>query len=342
MEYATLGRSGVQVSRLCLGMMSYGSPDWQKWVLPADAGEHFVRRALDSGINFFDTADFYSYGESERVLGDAIAKLTSRHDVVVCTKVGLPMDGGVNGGGLSRKAIRSRVEDSLRRLRTDYVDIYLLHQPDPLTPVEETLDAMHELVREGKVLYAGASNYPAWAMAKLAYASRYVHRSRWSVAQVQYNLCYREDERDLLPLCDAEGIGVMVYSPLARGWLASAGPEDVSAMSGLELKRLETDRKAHSLYGNETDTAVRACLAVLAAKRGIPMARLAMSWVLSRPTVTSLLCGVLQDNHLDEALAALEVKLSAEEIAELDAAYRPQVLKDTGFGAVMQSGTKTN
>ncbi|MBO9333169.1 aldo/keto reductase [Achromobacter denitrificans] len=338
MEYATLGNTGIRVSRLCLGMMSYGSPDWQKWVLPAEAGEHFVRRALDSGINFFDTADFYSYGESERVLGDALARLAARDQVVICTKVGLPMHGGVNGGGLSRKAIRARIDDSLKRLRTDHVDIYMLHQPDPLTPIEETLDAMHELVRDGKVLYAGASNYPAWATAKLAYASRYVHRRGWSVAQIQYNLCYREDERDLLPLCDDERIGVMVYSPLARGWLASAGDTDVAAMSASEAKRAETDRKAHSLYGNDVDIAVRACVAKLAKARGIPMARLAMSWVLARPAVTSLLCGALEDAHLDEALAALETRLSDDELAELDAAYRPQPSKDTGLGAVLRSG----
>ncbi len=173
MDYTTLGRSGTQVSRLCLGMMSYGSPEWQKWVLPADAGRHFVRRALDSGINFFDTADFYSYGASETILGDSIAALTDRHDVVICTKVGLPMRPGPNGGGLSRKHIRARVDQSLRRLRTDYIDVYLLHQPDPFTPIEETLDAMQDLVREGKILYAGASNYPAWMLAKIAYTSRY-------------------------------------------------------------------------------------------------------------------------------------------------------------------------
>ncbi|CAG9263158.1 aldo/keto reductase [Paraburkholderia caribensis] len=341
MEYATLGRSGVKVSKICLGMMSYGSPDWQKWVLPKASGEHFVRRALDSGVNFFDTADFYSYGESEQILGDTISNLASRHEVVICTKVGLPMGSGVNGGGLSRKAIRSRVEDSLRRLRTDYIDIYLLHEPDPLTPLEETLDAMHDLVREGKVLYAGASNYPAWAMAKLAYASRYGYGRRWSVAQIQYNLCYREDERDVLPLCDSEGMGVMVYSPLARGWLASPGTTNASAMSAEELKRLETDLKARSLYGNDSDIAVRACLAKLAERRGVSMSCLAMSWVMSRPSVTSMLCGVLQDKHLDEAIAALELKLTADEILELNAAYRPQALKDTGLGAVLQSGTKS-
>lgn len=339
MEYTELGRTGVTVSKLCLGMMSYGSLDWQKWVLPEKSGRHFVKRALDSGINFFDTANFYSYGESESILGGALVDYASRHDVVICTKVGLPMSSCPNGGGLSRKSVRSHVEESLKRLKTDYIDIYMLHQPDPLTPIEETLDAMHDLVREGKILYTGASNYPAWMLAKAVYSRQPTSSCSMSIAQVQYNLCYREDERDVLPLCIEEGLGVMVYSPLARGWLAGNRGRNGVTLTSSEAVRATTDAKAHNLYGNDTDKRVRDCLDHLAEERGIPPARLAMGWVLGRHGVSSMLCGASEDSHLDEALAALEIRLTDEELARLDGCYAAQPLKDTGLSAVLKTSS---
>lgn len=337
MKYTNLGRSGLQVSRLCLGMMSYGASSWQPWVLPAQAGEHFVRRALDSGINFFDTADFYSYGASEEILGKAIAEMTSRDQVVLSTKAGLPMRPGANGGGLSRKHIRESLHASLRRLRTDYVDVFLLHQPDPCTSLEETLDAVKDLVREGKILYFGASNFPAWMLAKAAYTSRHSRELPVSVAQIQYNLCYREDERDVLPLSRDEGLGLMVYSPLARGWLAGNRAGAQQAQSKNEAARAATDAKAHSLYGSVGDRAVLARVMELAQRRDVPPARVAMSWVLSRPEVSAVLCGVLDDSHLDEALLALDLDLDPDDIAFLESAYQPQALKETGLGAVLGS-----
>lgn len=342
MKYTNLGRSGLQVSRLCLGMMSYGNASWQPWVLPARAGEHFVRRALDSGINFFDTADFYSYGASEEILGKAIAEMTSRDQVVLSTKAGLPMHPGANGGGLSRKHIRESLHQSLRRLRTDYVDVFLLHQPDPFTPLEETLEAVKDLVREGKILYFGASNFPGWMLGKATYTSRHACGLPLSVAQVQYNLCYREDERDVLPLSRDEGLGLMVYSPLARGWLAGNREGAQRVQSKNEAIRAETDAKARSLYGSDGDRAVLARLMELARRRDVPPARLAMGWVLSRPEVSSMLCGVLDDSHLDEAVLALDLVLSPDEIAFLESAYQPQAVKDTGLGAVLGSAASSS
>lgn len=339
MEYVTLGRSGIQVSRLCLGMMSYGLSSWQEWVLPAEAGRHFVRRALDSGINFFDTADFYSYGASEEILGQAIGSLTKRENVVISTKVGLPMQPGPNGGGLSRKHINECVEQSLRRLGTDYVDLYLLHQPDPVTPLEETLDAMHDLVRAGKVLYVGVSNYPAWLLAKAVYTFRFRNNLPITVKQLQYNLCYREDERDVMPLCDEEGLGIMVYSPLARGWLAGNRSGSDKQLTPNEIVRATTDAKAHGLYGSAGDQKVLDQLLKIAQDRGVPPGRVAMSWVLSHQRVSSMLCGVLEDAHLDEALRALALNLIPEEMAALEAPYQAQAIKDTGLKVVL-SGSK--
>jgi aryl-alcohol dehydrogenase-like predicted oxidoreductase len=337
-KYVNLGRTGLQVSRICLGMMSYGDPRWQPWVLPGDAGEAFVRRALEAGINFFDTADFYSYGASEEVLGRAVARLTRREEVAIATKVGLPMGQGVNASGLSRKHIRESLHASLRRLKSDYVDVYLLHQPDPRTPLEESLDALGELRREGKVLYTGASNYPGWLLASAVYDSRHRTRSELSVTQVQYNLCYRENERDTLPLAMREGLGVMVYSPLARGYLAGNRTRDAASQTPAEATRAATDAKALAQYGSEVDRAVLEAVERVARAKGVPPGRVAMAWLLSRPSVSSIICGVLDDRHLDEAIQAVEVELTADEIAALEAPYRAQEVKDTGLGAVLSVG----
>lgn len=338
MQYAALGHTGVRVSRLCLGMMSYGSPEWQRWTLPYEAAEHFVRRGLEAGINIFDTADFYSYGVSEEILGLALKKLTRREDVVICTKVGLPMGKGVNDQGLSRLHILRALDASLRRLRTDHVDIYMIHDEDPRMPIEETIDVMADIVRSGRASYVGFSNLPAWNAAKAVFHGRYVAHAMPRVAQIQYNLCFREDERDLLPLCTSEGLGVMVYSPLARGWLAGnrAGS---NAVGERDAVRAEADAKAHALYGSAHDRAILEATRKVAVRHGVSPARIAMAWVLSRPAVSTMLCGVLEDSHLDEALAALDLILSEEDIEELERDYSAQALKSTS-AAIAVSGSR--
>lgn len=337
MNFATLGTTGLQVSRLCLGMMSYGTPDWQRWTLGYGAAEHFVRRALDAGINVFDTADFYSYGASEEMLGRAIRTLTRRDQVVISTKVGLPMGPGVNDRGLSRAHVMRALDASLRRLGTDYVDIYMIHDEDPATPIEETMAVMADIVRSGRAAYVGFSNLPAWKAAKAVFHGRYVAGCMPRVAQLQYNLCFREEERDLLPLCASEGLGVMVYSPLARGWLAGARA-GAGPASERDAVRARSDAKAQALYGTDHDRAVLAATSAVAARHGVPTARIAMAWVLSRPVVSTMLCGVLEDAHLDEALAALEVRLGAEDLRELEACYTAQPPKSTSTAVAVGGG----
>lgn len=343
MRYTTLGRSGLQVSRLCLGMMSYGNPAWQAWVLGYDEAKHFVKRSLDAGINFFDTADFYSLGASEEMLGAAIGELASRHSVAITTKVGLPMGGGVNNGGLSRKHIMESVDASLKRLKTDYIDLYFMHQPDPRTPVEETVNAMADLVQAGKVLYFGLSNMPLWLASKILYCAKYERRLPLGCIQLQYNLCFREEERETLPLCADEGVGVMAYSPLARGWLAGNRHQGAAApVSATEALRASSDAKGHSLYGSTADEAILDALIEVARERDVPPARIAMAWVLSNPLISSMICGVLEDRHLDEALLAAELDLTADERARLERSYVPQLPKDTGLGAVLSSQKPQN
>lgn len=340
MQYVRLGATGLEVSRVCLGMMSYGSPRWQPWVLPAGEAKRFVTRALDHGINFFDTADFYSGGASEEALGAALDGTVDRSEVVIATKVGLPMGPGPNRGGLSRKHILRSIDDSLRRLRTDHVDLYQLHRADPGTPIEETVETLHDLVRAGKVLHVGASNFAAWQFARAAHYGRWVAGLRFSAMQLQYNLAYREDARDLIPLCGAEGIGIVGYSPLARGFLAGnrAGDGDgAPGMSEREAVRASGDVKAHVLYGTEADRLILDRLTGIAEARGLPPARIAMAWVLSRPFMSSIICGALEERHLDEAVAALDLRLSAEEEAALEEAYLPRPVKDDAFEAVAAS-----
>lgn len=335
MRYVRLGRSGLEVSRVCLGMMSYGSPAWQPWVLPGSEGTPFVRQALDLGVNFFDTADFYSNGESETSLGEAIAKLTSRHKVVIATKVGLPMEPGPNGSGLSRKHIHNSIDASLRRLKTDYIDLYQLHKADPATPIEETLGILSDLVRAGKVLHVGLSNFATWQLASAYFIGKFEAGVRISSAQLQYNLAFREEERDMLPFCDEHGLGVIVYSPLARGWLTGNRLEQ-TALTAREAARAKGDAKAHALYGNDADRRVLDSLRQVAKERGAPMGRVALAWLHSRKTVSSVLCGALEAAHLQEAVAAVDLELSAEEIARLESCYVPQPVKDDGLQVVVE------
>lgn len=335
MEYSYLGKTGLQVSKICLGMMSFGSSDWQSWVLPEKEGVGFVRLALDRGINFFDTANFYSTGRSEQALGDAIKQLTDRENVVIGTKVGLPMGDGLHQRGLSRKHITREIDASLKRLRTDYIDLYQLHFPDYAVEIDETVDALNDVVRAGKALYVGVSNHPMWRFAPMFYSSLHRHGLHMSAVQLQYNLAFREDERDLLPFCQTQGIGVTVYSPLARGWLAgNRAGQSTSGMSAREQTRAAGDLKAHATYGSDDDVRILDRLLEVAKARGVPPGRVAMSWVLSKPAVTSILCGALELAHIDEAVNAVELKLSLDEIAALEEPYRPQVPKDVNVPIV--------
>ncbi|ABE36878.1 aldo/keto reductase family protein [Paraburkholderia xenovorans LB400] len=335
MQYKQLGKSGLRVSGLCLGMMSYGSSKWAPWVLDKSAGAAFVMQALEHGINFFDTADFYSYGASEEVLGEAINSVGRRHETVISTKVGLPMDQSTNGRGLSRKHIHESVNASLRRLKTDYIDLYTLHVPDSATPIEETVDALNDLVGAGKILYYGASNYMTWQLAHAHYTALSRSGRGFTSMQLQYNLLYREEERDMLPFCDLEGLGVMVYSPLARGWLVS-GDGSASELTDREKTRATQDAKTKTLYGSNPDHAVRNRLLEIAGARGLPPGRIALAWLHSRPGVSSVIVGALETSHLDEAVASLEVRLTNEEIALLEEAYTPVSIKSDGLAAVLK------
>ncbi len=317
-------------------MMSYGSSKWQPWVLERSEGQKFVKQALDHGINFFDTADFYSFGASEEVLGQSIGTTCRREELVISTKVGLPMDQSPNGRGSSRKHIQESVNASLKRLGTDYIDMYMLHVWDGMTPIEESVEALNDLVRAGKILYYGASNFMTWQLAQAQFAARLRGTRGFTTMQVQYNLLYREEERDMLPFCDVEGIGIMVFSPLARGWLVN-GDGSGEKLTERELTRARQDAKARLLYGSRADHSVRNRLLELAAARGIPPGRMALAWLHSRPQVSTVIVGALEANHLDEAVASLDVTLSAEEIAELEKLYSAGPIKSDGLAQVMKT-----
>lgn len=322
MEYVNLGRTGLKVSKICLGSMTYGSPAWREWVLDEEASRPFIRRALEAGINFFDTADMYSVGASEMVLGQAVKDFAKRDDLVIATKVYNPMGPGPNDKGLSRKHILKSCDDSLRRLQTDYIDLYQIHRWDYETPIEETMEALDSLVKAGKVRYLGASSMYAWQFAKSLHTSDSRGLSRFVSMQPQYNLVYREEEREMLPLCEDQGIGVIPWSPLARGF--------VTRRPGTQTVRGETDAFSKVLYTSENDAAIANRVCDIAEGHGIAPARVALAWVLSKPVVTSPIIGASKPHHLDDALASLEVKLSPEEIASLEDLYVPHPVKDHG------------
>jgi aryl-alcohol dehydrogenase (NADP+) len=319
MQYVNLGRTGLKVSRLCLGAMTYGDPGWRPWILSEDAGRPILKRALEYGITFFDTADMYSLGVSEEVLGRALRDFTSRDRAVIATKAFFPMSADPNDRGLSRKHLLSAVEGSLRRLGTDYVDLYQIHRWDPETPVEETLRALDDIVRSGKARYIGASSMAAWQFARTLYVSDRHGWTRFASMQNHYNLIYREEEREMLPLCREEGIGVIPWSPLARGFLAGnrrgAGLGDTS--------RAQTDKIAHDLYYSEADFAVADRVAEVAADRGVSPAQVALAWLLRQPDVTAPVIGASKMAHLDQAVAALDLALSDEEVRRLEEPYVP-------------------
>ena len=320
MLYMNLGKSGIQVSRICLGCMTYGARSWREWVLEEEESRPFIRRALDLGINFFDTADVYSLGRSEEILGRALKDFgPGRDKVVIATKVFGVMGDDPNQRGLSRKHIRHSIDDSLRRLGTDYVDLYQIHRFDPSTPIEETLEALTDVVRSGKALHVGASSMYAWQFARMLHAAERYGYSRFVTMQNHYNLVYREEEREMIPLCRKEGIGLLPWSPLARGFLTRRPPREGYG----ETARARTDDFAHKLYFRPGDSTVVEKVAEIATKRGVSMAQVALAWVLRQPGVTAPIIGASRMEQLEEAVKALELKLVPEEWGALEEPYQP-------------------
>ncbi|MGA2204825.1 MAG: aldo/keto reductase [Terriglobales bacterium] len=325
MNYVNLGKTGIKVSRICLGCMSYGAPATGKpkpgshaWTLNEEESEPFFRQALDLGINFFDTANVYSSGASEEVLGRFVKTNIRREAVVIATKVHGVMRDEPNGHGLSRKAILYEIDQSLRRLQTGYVDLYQIHRWDYETPIEETLEALHDVVKSGKVRYIGASSVHAWQFTKALYLADLHGWTRFVSMQNHYNLLYREEEREMIPLCQSEGIGVIPWSPLARGRLARPWQSE-------HTKRYETDQFGKSMYSQteEADRKVVDRLGQVAEQRGVPRAQLALTWLLSKPVITSPIVGATKPHHLQDAVAALSLRLTPDEIASLEEPYAP-------------------
>ena len=322
MQTTRLGRTGLEISRLCLGCMSYGEPKRGShlWTLGEAQSRPFLRRALDLGFNFFDTANVYSDGSSEQIVGRALTEYAPRDAVVIATKVNGRMHPGPNGAGLSRKAIFSQIDASLKRLGTDHVDLYQIHRWDAKTPIEETMEALHDVVKAGKARYIGASSMYAWQFAKALSVAERHGWTRFVSMQNYVNLLYREEEREMLPLCRSEGIGVIPWSPLARGRLT----RDWDAHSA----RAETDEFGRTLYGKtaDADRRVVEALAAVATRLGLPRAQVALAWVLQQPGISAPIVGATRLEQLDDAVAALSVKLSAEDIAELQAPYVPHAV----------------
>ncbi|MBV8976731.1 MAG: aldo/keto reductase [Alphaproteobacteria bacterium] len=320
MDKISFGSTGLKVTRLCLGAMTYGSPKWRDWVLDEEHSRPFIRRALEAGINFFDTADVYSLGASEEVLGRALKDFAdSRERIVVATKVCSPMGSDPNERGLSRKHIMHGIDNSLRRLGMDYVDLYQIHRFDPTTPIEETIAALDDVVRAGKARYIGASSMYAWQFASYLHQQREMGRTRFVSMQNHYNLVYREEEREMIPLCNALGVAVIPWSPLARGFLAGNRRRQDKG----ETARAKSDEFAHAMYYQDSDFAVVDAVSEVAARRGVPNAQVALAWLLSRKGVTAPIVGASKMSHLDDAIAALDLKLSDEEIKALSKPYTP-------------------
>jgi 1-deoxyxylulose-5-phosphate synthase len=318
MKYVKLGRTGLDVSRLCLGCMSYGEPQrgGHPWSLNEEASLPFIQRALELGVNFFDTANVYSDGSSEEILGRAVAKFTTREEVVIATKVHGRVRRGPNGVGLSRKAIMAEIDASLRRLGTDYVDLYQIHRWDSRTPIEETLEALHDVVKAGKARYLGASSMYAWQFAKALLTADLHGWTRFVSMQNHYNLLNREEEREMLPLCADQGVAVIPWSPLARGRLTRDW-DDVT-------ERSQTDEFGRTLYDtSDADRVVAERVAKVAQERGVPRAQVALAWLYAKPVVTAPIVGATKPHHLEDAVAAVELQLTPEEIAQLEEPYVP-------------------
>jgi 1-deoxyxylulose-5-phosphate synthase len=320
MDYVNFGSTGLQVSRLCLGCMTYGVPErgTHPWTLNEEASRPLIRQALDAGINFFDSANTYSDGTSEEIVGRALLDFVKRDDIVLATKVYNRMRPGPNGQGLSRKAIFTEIDHSLKRLGTDYVDLYQIHRWDYKTPIEETMEALHDVVKAGKARYIGASSMFAWQFSKALYTSRMNGWTEFISMQDHVNLLYREEEREMLPLCADQGIAVMPWSPLARGRLT----RDWNATS----EREATDNFGKTLYGADADRAIIEAVAGIAQARNVSRAQVALAWLLHKPGITSPIIGASKPKHLEDAVAALSLKLSAEEIKSLEAPYLPHAI----------------
>jgi aryl-alcohol dehydrogenase-like predicted oxidoreductase len=322
MDYVNLGRSGLKVSRICLGCMSYGEPNrgMQGWSLDETASRPFFRQALEAGINFFDTANVYSAGSSEEITGRALRDMARRDEVVIATKAFFPWRNAPNAGFLSRKALFQAIDSSLARLGVDYVDLYQIHRFDHATPVEETMEALHDIVKAGKVRYIGASSMEAWRFAKMQYAAERHGWTRFVSMQPQYSLLYREEEREMLPLCVDQGVGVIPWSPLARGKLTRDWE--------VETIRSQQDGRARELYAatEQQDRAVVGAVKQVAVARGIPQAQVALAWMLTKPAITAPIIGATQPEHLADAIAAEEVRLTETEISALEAPYVPHAV----------------
>jgi 1-deoxyxylulose-5-phosphate synthase len=324
MEYVNLGNTGLKISRICFGMMSFGSPEWKlaTWTRPAEEGMPFVKKAIESGINFFDTADMYSNGLSEELTGRALKEYAKRDEVVISTKVfyGTHLDEGAkpNQIGLSRKHIMEEIDASLQRLGTDYVDLYQIHRWDPDTPIEETMEALHDVVRAGKVRYIGASSMYTWQFAKAQYTADLNGWTRFVSMQNHYNLVYREEEREMIPFCVDQGVGMICWSPLARGFLAG----NRTAEKGGETDRSATDDWAHGAYYMASDFDVVDAVKLVAKEHGVSTAQIALAWVLSKPFVDAPIVGATKMKHLEEATASLEIELTEDQIKKLEEHYQ--------------------
>jgi 1-deoxyxylulose-5-phosphate synthase len=322
MKYVNLGPTGLQVSKLCLGCMTFGNPKRgdHPWTLPEDESRSIIRQAVDVGINFFDTANAYSDGTSEEIVGRALTDFARRDEVVIATKVFFPMTKAPNGGGLSRKAIFSAIDASLRRLGTDYVDLYQIHRWDYKTPIEETLEALHDVVKAGKARYLGASSMYAWQFSKALHLAREHGWTRFVSMQDHYNLLYREEEREMMPLCADAGIGVLPWSPLARGRLTREWD--------VETPRIQSDEYGGKLYTSAIDSDRRIVgeVAAIAAARGVPRAQVALAWVAQHAVVTAPIVGASKPQHLDDAVAALSLNLTASEMTQLETPYVPRAV----------------
>ena len=324
MEYVNLGRTGLEISQICLGTMSYGTPGWNgwDWLLPEAEARPFIKRALELGINFFDTADAYSQGASEEILGRALVDFARRDEVVLSTKVHFPLKDGPNQGGLSRKHIMEAIDASLRRLGTDYIDLYQIHRWDYDTPLAETLEALHDLVKAGKVRYLGASSMYAWQFAKALYLADLHSWTRFVSMQNHYNLIYREEEREMLPLCRAEGVGAIPWSPLARGLLAGKRPREGES----ESRRSQSDNVTRRRYDRPVDLEIADRVVELAEHKEVSPAQIALAWLLLQPGVNAPIIGATKIPHLEAAVAAVKINLSTEECAYLEELYQPRAV----------------
>jgi aryl-alcohol dehydrogenase-like predicted oxidoreductase len=319
MNYTNLGTSGLRVSRICLGMMGFGNSSERPWVIDEDAADPIVRSAVEGGVTFFDTADTYSGGASEEATGRLVPKYLTRDEAVIATKVFMPVTPGENGGGLGRKHILSEIDASLRRLDMDYVDLYQIHRWDPRTPIEETMEALHDVVRSGKARYIGASSMFSWQFAKSQHTAELHGWTKFVSMQNHYNLIYREEEREMIPLCLDQGVGCIPWSPLARGVLAGNRTRD----GGRHTTRSSTDNFTDYLYDQPTDFDVVEAAGEVAAARGVPTAQVALAWLLQKPGVTAPIVGSTKKKHLKDALAAEQLSLTPDEVAQLEKPYVP-------------------